>query len=184
MDIIQTPRKKKFFGAFREPLAEIPNLVEAQVNSFNWLIKKGPKEIFEEFSSIKDFSEKKFQLDFVGFELAEPKFNEYEAKNNKLSYEAPLKVRVKLKNLIMGTEKEQEIFMADFPLMTSHGTFIISGIERVVVPQLARSFGVFFTTQEVATVIGALVVAYMLYQFCFFHYFFLYNFFHFFCCFI
>jgi len=142
-------RVKKFFGAFREPLADIPNLVEAQVESFNWLIKNGLKEIFEEFSSIKDFSEKKFQLDFVGFELAEPKFNEYEAKNNKLSYEAPLKVRVKLKNLILGTEKEQEIFMADFPLMTPHGTFIISGIERVVVPQLARSFGVFFTSQDV-----------------------------------
>src|SRR3989344_4694941 len=139
---------KKYFGRFRKPLTETPNLVISQVESFKWLIEKGLKEVFEEFSSIKDFSEKKFQLDFVGFELAEPKFDEHTAKDRKLSYEAPLKVRVKLKNHILKTEKEQEIFMADFPLMTSHGTFIISGIERVIVPQLARSFGVFFTSQE------------------------------------
>jgi DNA-directed RNA polymerase subunit beta len=141
-------REKKYFGRFREPLTEMPNLVTSQVDSFKWLIETGLKEVFEEFSSIKDFSEKKFQLDFVGFELEQPKMNEHEAKDLKLSYEAPLKVRIRLKNFIMNTEKEQEIFMADFPLMTSHGTFIVSGIERVVVPQLARSFGVFFTSQE------------------------------------
>ncbi|KKT79818.1 MAG: DNA-directed RNA polymerase subunit beta [Parcubacteria group bacterium GW2011_GWF2_44_8b] len=139
---------KKYFGRFRKPLTETPNLVVSQVESFKWLVEKGLKEVFEEFSSIKDFSAKKFQLDFASFELAEPKFDEYTAKDRKLSYEAPLKVRVRLKNLIMNTEKEQEIFMADFPLMTSHGTFIISGIERVVVPQLARSTGVSFTAQE------------------------------------
>ncbi|MDQ3089749.1 MAG: DNA-directed RNA polymerase subunit beta [bacterium] len=142
-------REKKYFGRFREPLTEMPNLVTSQVESFKVLIETGLKEVFEEFSSIKDFSEKKFQLDFVGFELEEPKMNEHEVKEKKLSYEAPLKVRIRLKNFIMNTEKEQEIFMADFPLMTSHGTFIISGIERVVVPQLARSFGVFFTEQEI-----------------------------------
>lgn len=126
----------------------MPNLVVSQVESFKWLIEKGLKEVFEEFSSIKDFSEKKFQLDFVGFELAEAKIDEYTAKEKKHSYEASLKVRVLLKNLVMKTEKEQEIFMADLPLMTSHGTFIISGIERVIVPQLARSTGVSFTSQE------------------------------------
>ncbi|MDB5194008.1 MAG: DNA-directed polymerase subunit beta, DNA-directed polymerase subunit beta [Parcubacteria group bacterium] len=142
-------REKKFFGRFREPLTEMPDLVVAQVDSFKWLIEQGLREVFQEFSSIKDFSERKFQLDFVGFELAEPKFDEYTAKEKKLSYEAPLKVRVRLKNLIQKTEKEQELFMADLPLMTSHGTFVISGIERVIVPQLARSFGVFFTSAEV-----------------------------------
>ena len=146
---IKNPKRvKKYFGRFKKLLTEIPNLVTSQVESFGWLIEKGLKEVFEEFSSIKDFSAKKFQLDFVNFELVEPKFDEYTAKNRKLSYETPLKVRVRLKNLIMNTEKEQEIFMADFPLMTSHGTFIISGIERVVVPQLARSTGVSFTAQE------------------------------------
>ncbi|MEX2013448.1 MAG: DNA-directed RNA polymerase subunit beta [Parcubacteria group bacterium] len=143
-----TVRPKKYFGRFRKPLTATPNLVISQVESFKWLIEKGLKEVFEEFSSIKDFSEKKFQLDFASFELEKPKFDEYTAKDKKLSYEAPLKVRVRLKNLIMNTEKEQEIFMADFPLMTSHGTFVISGIERVVVPQLSRSTGVSFTAQE------------------------------------
>ncbi|MEQ1500209.1 MAG: DNA-directed RNA polymerase subunit beta [Parcubacteria group bacterium] len=142
-------RPQKFFGRFKKPRIETPNFVEPQLESFKWLIEKGLKEVFEEFSSIKDYSEKKFTLDFTGFELASPKHDEYFAKDNKLSYEAPLKVKVKLKNHILGTEKEQEIFMADFPLMTSHGTFIISGIERVIVPQLARSYGVFFTASEV-----------------------------------
>lgn len=139
---------KKYFGRFRKPSTEIPNLVISQVESFQWLIKKGLREVFEEFSPIKDFSGRKFQLDFAGFELAEPKFDEYTAKDRKLSFEASLKVRVRLKNLMMNTEKEQEIFMADFPLMTRHGTFVIAGIERVVVPQLARSTGVSFTAQE------------------------------------
>ncbi|OHA90681.1 MAG: DNA-directed RNA polymerase subunit beta [Candidatus Zambryskibacteria bacterium RIFCSPHIGHO2_12_FULL_48_10] len=145
----ETKRVKKYFGRFRESLATPPNLVISQVESFKWLVEKGLKEVFDEFSSIKDFSERKFRLDFVSFELAEPKIDEYTAKVRKLSYEASLKVRVKLANLIMGTEKEQEIFMADLPLMTNHGTFIISGIERVVVPQLARSTGVSFTSQEI-----------------------------------
>lgn len=144
-----TVRKQKFFGRFKEPFLSTPNFVEPQLDSFKWLVEKGLKEVFEEFTSIKDYSEKKFELDFTGFELSQPKYDEYYAKDNKLSFEAPLKVRIKLKNLILGTEKEQEIFMADFPLMTSHGTFIISGIERVIVPQLARSFGVFFTASEV-----------------------------------
>ncbi|MCX6703634.1 MAG: DNA-directed RNA polymerase subunit beta [Candidatus Zambryskibacteria bacterium] len=143
------PRPQKFFGRFKKPLIETPNFVEPQLDSFKWLVEEGLKEVFKEFSSIKDYSEKKFQLDFTGFELALPKYDEYHAKENKLSYDAPLKVKVKLKNHIMGSEKEQEIFMADFPLMTSHGTFIISGIERVIVPQLARSYGVFFTANEV-----------------------------------
>lgn len=141
-------REKKYFGKFRAPLVDVPNLVVSQTNSYTWLIEKGLAEVFKEFSSIKDYTGKKFEVDFTGFELAKPKYDEYYAKDNKCSYEAALKVRVALKNKILGTEKEQEIFMADFPLMTPHGTFVISGIERVIVPQLARSFGVFFTAQE------------------------------------
>jgi DNA-directed RNA polymerase subunit beta len=145
---MQTTRPKKYFGRFKKPLVSTPNFVEPQLASFKWLIEEGLKEVFKEFSSIKDYSEKKFQLDFIGFEVESPKYDEYYAKNNKLSFEAPLKVRIRLKNFIVGSEKEQEIFMADFPLMTSHGTFIISGIERVIVPQLARSYGVFFTAAD------------------------------------
>ncbi len=139
---------QKHFGAYKKPLTNLPNLVEPQVESFKWLVEKGLGEVFKEFSSIKDYSGKKFELDFTGFKLGEPKHNEFYAKENKHSYEAPLKVTVRLKNKIVGSVKEQELFMADFPLMTKHGTFIISGIERVIVPQLARSFGIFFTSEE------------------------------------
>ncbi len=141
-------RPQKYFSHFKEPLAELPSLVEGQLTSYKWLIEKGLKEVFAEFSSIKDYSDKKFELDFTGFELSEPKNDEFYAKENKMSYEAPLKVKVLLKNKTFASSKEQEIFMADFPLMTCHGTFIINGIERVIVPQLARSFGVFFTSEE------------------------------------
>ena len=155
-----TEYPQKFFGRFKKPRVSTPNFVEPQLESFKWLVETGLKEVFEEFSSIKDYSQRKFTLDFTGFEIASPKYDEYYAKDNKYSYEAPLKVKVKLKNHILGTEKEQEIFMADFPLMTSHGTFIISGIERVIVPQLARSYGVFFTESDIKgrRVFGAKII--------------------------
>lgn len=141
--------KKKYFSRYRKPLANIPDLVEVQNRSFDWLVKHGLKELFQEFSPITDYSDKKFALEFIGFQLDEPKFDEYYAKENNLSYDAPLRVRVKLINKALNQEKEQEIFLADFPLMTAHGTFIINGVERVIVPQLARSFGVFFTANEI-----------------------------------
>ena len=141
-------RQKKHFAKFTEPMVALPNLVETQISSYKWLVEHGLKEVFKEFSPIKDYSEKKFDLEFTSFELSQPKHDEYFAKQQKLSYEAPLRAKVKLTNKTHGSSKEQEIFMADFPLMTSHGTFIINGVERVIVPQLARSFGVFFNSQE------------------------------------
>jgi DNA-directed RNA polymerase subunit beta len=140
--------QKKYFSRYREPLAKVGNLVETQIASYDWLIKEGLKDLFKEFSPIKDYSEKKFELEFAGYQLDEPKFDEHHAKVNQLTYDTPLRVKVKLKNKIVGAEKEQEIFLADFPLMTPHGTFIINGNERVVVSQLARSFGIFFTENE------------------------------------
>jgi len=140
--------EKKYFARYKKPLVKFPNLIENQLVSFNWLVEKGIKEVFKEFSPINDYSEKKFQLDFTSFSLGEPKFDEEYTKINKLTYEGQLKARVKLLNKSIGTSKEQEIFMADVPLMTKHGTFIINGVERVIVPQLTRSFGVFFTEQE------------------------------------
>ena len=139
---------KKYFSRYKKPLVPFPNLIEDQLNSFNWLVEKGIKEVFKEFSPINDYSEKKFQLDFTSFSLGEPKFDEEYSKINKLTYEGPLKARVRLLNKSIGTSKEQEIFMADVPLMTKHGTFIINGVERVIVAQLTRSFGVFFTESE------------------------------------
>lgn len=144
-----TPREKKYFNRYKAPLVGLPNLVEAQLNSYAWLLKEGVKEVFKEFSPIKDYSGKKFELTLERLELAEPKYDEYYAKDHMLTYEAPLRAIVKLKNKTFGSEKEQEIFLTDFPLMTDHGTFIINGIERVIVSQLARSSGVFFTAEEI-----------------------------------
>ncbi len=135
---------KKTFAAYKENLTPFPNLIEEQKKSFDIFIKEGIKEVLKEFSPITDFSGKKFQLEFLGFELGSPQLDQWEAKYSKLSYEAPLKVKVKLINKVQGTEKEQEIFMADVPIMTQNGSFVIGGIERIIVPQIARSFGVFF----------------------------------------
>jgi len=159
---MQTEAKlpKKFFSRYKKPLVEFPNLIEAQVKSFAWLVEGGIGEVFKEFSPINDYSLKKFELEFVSFSLADCKYDESYAKINKLSYQGQLKARVKLTNKILGTVKEQEIFMSDLPLMTPHGTFIINGVERVIVPQLARSFGVFFTESEMKgnTYFGAKVI--------------------------
>src|SRR3989338_9762318 len=141
-------RPKKYFSRYKKPLVEFPNLIEAQLKSFKWLVLQGIGEIFKEFSPITDYSAKKFQLEFASFSLSECKYDENHAKINKLSYQGLLKARVKLINKILGTVKEQEIFMSELPIMTPHGTFIINGVERVIVPQLARSFGVFFTESE------------------------------------
>jgi len=141
-------RPKKYFGRYKKPLIDFPNLIEAQTRSYKWLVEEGMKEVFKEFSPIIDYSGKKFELEFNSFSISEPNCEENEAKINKLSYQGLLKTRVKLNNKILGTVKEQEIFMSEIPLMTQHGTFIINGVERVIVPQLARSFGVFFTESE------------------------------------
>ncbi len=141
-------KNKKYFAKYKEPLAPLPNLIEGQLNSFKWLVKAGLKEVFDEYTKIADYSGKKFEFSFGSFELGTPKYDARFAMENKINFEAPLKVMVKLKNKILSTEKEQEVFLADFPVMTENGTFIINGIERVIVPQLARSFGVFFTSSE------------------------------------
>lgn len=145
----ETKRPKKYFGRHKKPLIKFPNLIEAQIKSFAWLVKEGVAEVFKEFSPIADYSSKKFQLEFTSFSIGEPKADENYCKVNKLSYQGFLKARVKLTNKILGTVKEQEIFMTELPLMTAHGTFIINGVERVIVPQLARSFGVFFTESDI-----------------------------------
>lgn len=137
--------EQKTFTRYREPLIEHPNLVEAQVRAFRWLISEGIEEVFSEFSPLTDYSGKKFELHFDSVEIGEPKFDEHYAKDKMLTYDAPLRAHVRLKNKSTGEDKKQEIFLADFPMMTHHGTFIINGVERVIVPQLARSTGVFFT---------------------------------------
>jgi DNA-directed RNA polymerase subunit beta len=135
---------QKFFGKFREPLVELPNLVESQLDSFEQLVREGAAKVFKEFSPISDHAGKKFTLELADFTFGAVRWDEQYAKDHMKTYEAPLSVVAKLKNKTTGSEKEQEIFVADFPWMTKHGTFIINGVERIVVPQLARSYGVFF----------------------------------------
>jgi len=138
-------REKKFFSKYKKPIIEPSNLAEVQLDSFNSFLSKGIEQLLKEFSPIEDYNQKEFELHFTGFTIEEPPFNEYQAKARNVSYEAPLKVQVLLKNKVMKEEKEQEIFLTDMPLMTDHGTFIVNGVERVLVSQLARSFGAYFT---------------------------------------
>lgn len=139
---------QKTFSAYRAPRVEFPDLVGHQRGSFDWLMKDGLGELFNEFSPIPDYSGKKFELRIDGFEVGDPKGTEEEARENMRTYEAPVKVTVTLLNKTFGTEKTQEIFLADMPIMTPHGSFIVSGVERAIVPQLARSFGAFFVAEE------------------------------------
>jgi DNA-directed RNA polymerase subunit beta len=144
-----TIRPKKFFSRYQIPLTEMPHLVESQLLSFTTLIEKGIENLLKEFSPIKDYAEKKFELSIGSPEIMLPKFNEHFAKDNKLNFEGQIKVKVTLKNKSLNVVKEQEMLLAEIPLMTDHGTFIINGVERVIAPQLARSFGIFFTGNEV-----------------------------------
>jgi len=139
---------QKTFGAYQAPRVDFPDLVGHQRDSFKWLLKDGLKELFQEFSPISDYSGKKFELRIDGFEVGEPKGTVEEARENMRTYEAPVKVSVTLLNKTFGSEKSQDIFLADIPVMTPHGSFVVSGVERAIVPQLARSFGAFFVSED------------------------------------
>lgn len=148
MSTIISGRPKKYFSRYQTPLTEMPHLVESQLASFSWLMEHGFTNLLKEFSPITDYAGKKFELSIGGLELVRPKYDEHFAKTNKMNYEGQIKVKVTLKNKSLNVVKEQEMFLADFPIMTDHGTFIINGVERVIAPQLARSFGIFFTSSE------------------------------------
>ncbi len=135
--------KRKFFKSMS--MVSLPNLIEVQTNSYNWLLEKGVKELLDEVNPIVDFTEKDLELSFKEYYLDEPKYSEVVAKNKNISYEAPLRCKAQLLIKKTGEVKEQEIYLGDFPLMTDRGTFIINGVERVVVSQIIRSPGVFFS---------------------------------------
>jgi DNA-directed RNA polymerase subunit beta len=126
---------------------QLPNLIELQLNSYQWFLEKGLRELFDEISPVKDWSGKNLELYFLDYHLDESKYDEVEAKTHNASYEAPLRCRLKLVNKKTKEFKEQEVYLGDFPLMTKRGTFIVNGVERVVISQLIRSSGVFFTSQ-------------------------------------
>lgn len=126
----------------------LPNLIRNQIHSYEWFIEEGLKELFAAVSPIEDFTGKNLALYFRDFHFEEPKFDELTAKAKNATYEVPLKAEVELVNKETGEVKTQEIFLGDYPWMTERGTFVINGVERVVVSQLVRSPGVFFTAEN------------------------------------
>jgi DNA-directed RNA polymerase subunit beta len=126
---------------------DVPSLVQVQVNSFEWLKTDGLKDLLDEISPIEDFSGGRFDLEFVGHEVREPKYTERECRKREITYSAPLYITVKLVIKETGEIKEQTLFFGDVPMMTRNGTFVINGAERVVVSQLVRSPGAYFTTK-------------------------------------
>ena len=131
------------FAKINEVL-DMPNLIEVQKNSYQWFLDEGLKEVFNDMSSITDYTGN-LVLEFVGYRLDEtPKYSVEQCKERDVTYAAPLRVRARLLNKETGEIKESEVFMGDFPLMTDSGTFVINGAERVIVSQLVRSPGVYY----------------------------------------
>ena len=140
-------RKRMSFSKIKE-IADLPNLIEIQVDSYKWFIEEGLKEVFEDISPIEDYTGNLI-LEFVDYSLDDkPKYDIEECKDRDATYCAPLKVKVRLINKETGEIKEQEVFMGDFPLMTEKGTFVINGAERVIVSQLVRSPGVYYALER------------------------------------
>jgi DNA-directed RNA polymerase subunit beta len=132
-------------------ILDVPNLIEVQLKSFRWFQEKGIKHLLEEVSPIKDFTERRLELSFANYEFCAPRHSEQECRHRDLTYSAPLYVKAKLLVKATGEIKEQDLFFSNIPLMTAKGTFITTGAERVVVSQLLRSPGVYFTVEEDAT---------------------------------
>lgn len=137
--------KDRVYFSKQESILDLPNLVDHQNDSFQWFVEEGLGELLAEVSPIDDYTGTKLSLSFKDYHFDKPKMTEQEARENNVSFEAPLKALVVLTNKVTGEVKEQEIYLGDYPWMTERGTFVINGAERVVVSQLIRSAGVFFT---------------------------------------
>ena len=144
---VKLGRKDRMTFSKINEVAEMPNLIQIQTDSYDWFIKEGLQEVFEDISPIKDYAGN-LVLEFIDYSLSDPpKYEQEECKERDVTYAAPLKVRVRLINKETGEVKEQEVFMGDFPLMTEKGTFIYNGAERVVVTQLVRSPGPYYAKE-------------------------------------
>ena len=132
----------------RQQVLDMPYLIQMPRDSYDHFLQCGLRELFDEISPIQDFTGSKMELRFGEYSFGEPKYDERECRDRDATYAAPLRVSVELIVKETGEVKEQELFMGDFPLMTPTGTFIINGAERVVVSQLVRSPGVYFTTEK------------------------------------
>lgn len=138
--------KRKSFSGLQEAIA-MPDLIEIQKDSYRWFLKEGLAELFDEINPVTDFIGRDLELYLEDYYLDEPKFSEVESREKNITYEAPLRVKARLLNKKTNRAMNQEVFLGDFPLMTDKGTFIVNGIERVVVSQLIRSAGVMFTAE-------------------------------------
>ncbi len=136
----------KNFSRSKIKSLEIPGLTDFQLTSFNWFIKEGIREVFDELTPIFDYTQKELKLEFLEYHLEEPKLTEKQAKDKKLNYEASLRIKLKITNLKSDISKEQEVYFGDIPVMTNRSTFIINGIEKVVISQIIRSPGVYFSS--------------------------------------
>jgi DNA-directed RNA polymerase subunit beta len=139
-------KKRVSFSPSDDDIA-LPNLVDHQNRSFQWFVEEGLGELLAEVSPIDDYTGGKLSLSFKDYHFGAPKLSELQARENNVSFDAPLMANVELTNKITGEVKETEIYLGDYPWMTSRGTFVINGAERVVVSQLIRSAGVFFTSE-------------------------------------
>jgi len=129
-------------------LVELKDLIATQVESFHWFKSEGLRELFDEINPITDYTGKNFELKFLDYEFGQPKFSVEECRNRDMTYAAPLRIKTRLTIKETGEIKESEVYMGDFAMMTEEGTFIVNGTERVVVSQLVRSPGVYFTAAE------------------------------------
>lgn len=144
------PTKGRVFFTSDDTALPIPSLISHQKESWRDFVETGLSEIFAELNPIEDYTGQKLELRFKDYAFGEPKTTVRDAKENNLTFEAPLQAKVELTNKVTGEVKEQEIYLGDYPWMTNDGTFIINGTERVVVSQLIRSAGIFFTADKTA----------------------------------
>ncbi len=140
---------KRIYPRNEQSWEALPNLIEIQLKSYEWFLKEGLRELLDEISPIDDFTSELYSLTFGDYYLDKPKVDEKTAKEKNSTFKAPLRAKVSLLNKKTKEIKEGEVFLGDFPLMTDRGTFIINGVERVVVSQIVRSYGVLFTAEKV-----------------------------------
>ena len=146
---VQVGKRTRMSFARVKDVTEMPNLIEVQLDSYDWFLREGLHEVFDDINPISNFTGNLI-LEFVDYKLDMDniKYSVEECKERDATYAAPLKVSVRLQNEETGEIKEQEVFMGDFPLMTEQGTFVINGAERVIVSQLVRSPGVYYSVSR------------------------------------
>jgi len=144
---IKVGRKERMSFSKINEVSEMPNLIDIQTSSYKWFLEEGLKEVFEDISPIRDYANN-LVLEFIDYSLSDPpKYEQEECKARDVTYAAPLKVKVRLTNNETNEVNEDEVFMGDFPIMTEKGTFIYNGAERVIVTQLVRSPGPYYSAE-------------------------------------